>query len=92
MHFSARLLLAMVITVGTTGTAFADDDIEGVIEWIDPTAGTLSVMGITFQTTPGTEYDDGLHRFEDLQPGQHVEVEFDYRDGIHVAKEIELDD
>lgn len=33
-----------------------------------------------------------LESFADLQVGQKVEVDFDYRDGRHVAKEIERED
>ncbi len=52
----------------------------------------IRVQGITFHTLASTDYDDGLDRFEDLQVGQKVEVDFEYRDGRHIATEIELDD
>ncbi|PMR72522.1 hypothetical protein C1H69_21275 [Billgrantia endophytica] len=68
------------------------DDIEGVIEAVDAENRTLTVQGITFEVTDSTDYDDGLSRFEDLQEGQRVEVDFDYRDGRHIATEIELED
>jgi hypothetical protein len=68
------------------------DDIKGAIESVDVAARTLTVQGITFHTAAATEYDDGLRRFEDLRVGDRVEVDFDYRDGRHVATEIELDD
>lgn len=68
------------------------NDIEGVIEAIDADARTLTVQGITFETTAGTDYDDGLNQFEDLRVGQKVEVDFNYVDGRHIATEIELED
>lgn len=87
------LTKAVVIAVmlGGAGTAWADD-VEGVIERVDASARTLTVQGISFHTTAATDYDDGLNRFEDLREGQRVEVDFDYREGRHVATEIELED
>lgn len=54
------LTAAGLLTLGVASTAAADD-VEGVIEWVDPAAGTLSVLGITFHTTPSTDYVDGRH-------------------------------
>ncbi|TVP89623.1 MAG: DUF1344 domain-containing protein [Pseudomonadaceae bacterium] len=68
------------------------NDIEGVIESVDADARTLTVQGITFETTDRTDYDDGLKLFDDLRVGQKVEVDFDYVDGRHIATEIELED
>lgn len=68
------------------------DDIEGRVERVDAEARTLTVQGITFHTTERTDYDDGLRSFDDLKEGQRVEVDFKYKDGKHVATEIELDD
>ncbi len=68
------------------------DDIEGVIESIDAQNQTLTVQGITFHTNENTDYDDGLNSFADLSQGQKVEIDFEYRDGRHLATEIELDD
>lgn len=68
------------------------DDVDGEIEAIDAATQSFTVQGITFQTTDKTDYDDGLKNFKDLQVGQRVEVDFDYRDGKHYAREIELDD
>lgn len=73
------------------GTAIADD-LEGQIEAVDPGQRSFVVQGITFHVTDATDYDDGLRRFEDLRPGQKVEVDFVYRDGKHYATEIELED
>lgn len=39
-----------------------------------------------------TDYNDGYSRFEDLRAGDRVELEFEYRDGRHIATEIELED
>ncbi|MDX5363075.1 MAG: DUF5666 domain-containing protein [Pseudazoarcus pumilus] len=82
---------AACVLASAAATAWADD-IEGSIEAVDAANRSLTVQGITFLTTPGADYDDGLRRFEDLRVGQRVEVDFDYRDGRHIATEIELDD
>lgn len=74
-----------------SGVALADD-IEGKIESIDKGERSFVVQGITFYVDDSTDYDDGLKGFDDLQVGQRVEVDFDYRDGRHLAREIELDD
>lgn len=79
------------VLASSAASAWADD-IEGTIESVDAAASTLTVQGITFHTTATTDYDDGLKRFEDLRVGQRVEVDFDYRDGRHIATEIELED
>lgn len=68
------------------------NDLEGVVEAVNPTAGTLTVQGIVFHVTPTTDFDRPLRRLADLTPGQRVEVDFVYRDGKHIATEIELDD
>lgn len=68
------------------------DDLEGRIASIDSGEQSFVVQGIRFFVTPSTDYDDGLKGFADLQVGQKVEVDFDYRDGRHVAKEIEPED
>lgn len=88
-HFS--IAMAAVVMLAPTAPVQAND-VEGVIERIDTAARTVTVQGITFETTAQTDYDDGLHRFEDLREGQRVEVDFDYRDGRHIAEEIELED
>jgi len=74
------------------GSALADNDIEGTIDAIQASAQTFVVKGITFHTTPTTDYDDDLKSFADLRVGQKVEVDFVIQDGKHYAKEIELDD
>lgn len=83
--------IAVLGLVTGAGAAHADD-VEGLIERIDAATQTLVVQGITFHTTERTDYDDGLKRFADLKVGQRVEVDFDYRDGRHIATEIELDE
>lgn len=85
------LLLGVAAAFMLTGPALAND-IEGRIESIDPVTQSFVVQGITFYTTPATDFDDGLKRFEDLQVGLKVEVDFVYRDGKHYATEIEKDD
>ena len=86
-----RHSIAALVLAATAGLAQADD-IEGRIERLDAANRTLTGQGITFHTTEATDYDDGLQRFEDLRVGQKVEVDFVYRDGRHIATEIELDD
>jgi hypothetical protein len=68
------------------------NDLEGQIESINQTERSFIVQGIRFFTTQSTDYDDGLKRFSDLEVGQQVEVDFEYRDQKHYATEIELDD
>ncbi len=68
------------------------DDLEGRIESVDTANRTFTVQGIQFHVDDRTDYDDGLRSFSDLKVGQKVEVDFDWRDGRHVATEIELDD
>lgn len=84
-------ITVFLLAVAAASAAQADD-IEGRIEHIDHAARTLTVNGITFVATRATDYDDDLNRFEDLRVGQKVEVDFVYRDGMHIATEIELDD
>lgn len=91
MRIRSGLLAAVASLVLVSGHALAND-IEGQIESIDAEGQSFVVQGITFHATPTTDYDDGLKRFEDLQVGQKVEVDFVYRDGRHYATEIELDD
>lgn len=80
--------LAVLLALPMAASA---DDLEGRVETVDSEAKTFTVQGITFQTSPDTDYDDGLKRFEDLQQDQSVEVDFRYRDGQHHATEVELE-
>lgn len=77
---------------GTLSSLAFANDIEGTITQIDVDRRTLTVQGITFHTTASTDYDDGLERFEDLRVDQKVEVDFEYREGRHIATEIDLED
>ena len=72
--------------------AWADDDLEGTIELVNPSNKSFVLEGITFYVTEKTDYDDGLKSFSDLRKGQKVEVDYKNRNGKHFAKEIELDD
>lgn len=92
MKKSIRLQLVAAVAAGLLAVAAHADDIEGTIEAVDAQARTLTVQGITFITNDRTDYDDGLRGFEDLKVGQRVEVDFKYRDGQHIATEIELED
>jgi hypothetical protein len=91
MHKTFRNLIVAAAFAALAGAAHAND-IEGVIEHIDAANRSVTVQGITFYTTDATDYDDGLDRFEDLRVGQRVEIDFEYRDGRHIATEIELED
>lgn len=86
-----KVLLAGLLFVLWAGPAAAND-LEGTIESIERDASSFTVQGITFFATDATDYDDGLKGFDALQQGQRVEVDFDYRDGRHLATEIELED
>lgn len=90
---SVRTLAAVFgATVVMAATPALANDLEGVIESVDASNNSFVVQGIRFHTNDRTDYDDGLRRFEDLKEGQRVEVDFDYRDGRHIATEIELDE
>ncbi|AXY44049.1 DUF5666 domain-containing protein [Halomonas sp. JS92-SW72] len=89
MKLRTRLATIALSTFAVTAHA---NEVEGHIEAVDPTNRTLMVQGITFEVSDRTDYDDGLRRFEDLEVGQRVEVDFEYRDGRHIATEIELED
>ncbi|MDX5444838.1 MAG: DUF5666 domain-containing protein [Zoogloeaceae bacterium] len=91
MKNSLMQAAAAAIIATTAATAWADD-VEGKIEGLDTEARSLTIQGITFFTTPTTDYEDGLKSFDDLRVGQRVEVDYTYHDGRHVATEIELDD
>lgn len=65
------------------------NDVEGEVEKLDREEKSLEVQGITFYTNDSTRYDDELKSFDDLEEGQMVEVDFEYRDGRHYATEIE---
>lgn len=83
------LITGMLLTGANVSLA---NDIEGVIESVDPVTQSIVVQGITFYAKADTDYDDGLRSFADLAPGQKVEVDFYYHDGKHFIEEIELDD
>ncbi|WP_439134086.1 DUF5666 domain-containing protein [Pseudomaricurvus sp.] len=83
-------LAALALSLGSGG-AFAND-VEGTIESLDPAGKTLVVQGITFHVNETTDFDDGLKGFESLSVGQKIEVDFNYMEGKHYAREIELDD
>jgi hypothetical protein len=84
-----KIFVCLVFALGAT-TAFAED-LEGVVEATLPDTQSFVLHGITFYTTKDTDYDDGLKSYDDLKPGQTVEVDFIYRDGKHYATEVELE-
>lgn len=83
------LIFASLITLSASAVA---DDLEGNIEAINQGSQSFVVQGIEFFVTESTDYDGGLRSFSDLQVGQRVEVDFQYREEKHYATEIELDD
>lgn len=84
------LLLASGLLL--SGAAWADNDIEGVIDSLNASNQSVVVQGIRIFTTPSTDYDDGLRGFQDLKVGQRVEIDYVMRDGQRYAQEVELDD
>lgn len=91
MAVKIRHLVTAVALSGFALSAQADD-VEGVIESINVDSQTFSVQGIEFEVDDRTDYDDGLRSFEGLQEGMRVEVDYDYQDGRHIVREIEVDD
>lgn len=86
MHWTA--IAALGFLCGSTAWA---DDVDGRITSIDADAQTFVVEGVTFHVTDRTKYEDGLNDFSGLQQDQRVEVDYEIRDGIHYATEIEPD-
>lgn len=84
--------LTLGLALVSSNAVAGDNEIEGYVESVDPGSQSVMVEGIVFYTDRRTDYDDGLRSFYDLRPGQKVEVEFIYRDGFHIATEIELED
>jgi hypothetical protein len=87
---TTAVLAAVALGFGAPPTLA--DDLEGTIESIDRDRSSFTVQGIEFHVTDATDFDDGLKGFDGLQTGQRVEVDFQYRDGRHIATEIERDD
>lgn len=88
-HLIKALFAASALAL--VSTAALAEDIEGLIESINPSSQSFVVQGIVFFVTPSTDYDDGLEGFGSLAVGQEVEVDFDYRDGRHYVIEVELE-
>lgn len=84
---AAGLALVLAAAAGSVQA----NDLEGVITAVNADQASFVVQGITFHTSPTTDYDDGLKHFADLRVGQTVEVDFEYRDNRHWATEIELE-
>ncbi|MFZ7126704.1 MAG: DUF5666 domain-containing protein [Desulfobacterales bacterium] len=68
------------------------DDLEGRVDSVNSSNRSFTLQGIEFFVTPSTDYDDGLESFDDLNAGQKIEVDFEYRNGKHIAVEIERED
>lgn len=89
MKIGFKALLVGFSLVLFSSLAIAND-IEGKIESVSKDKQSFVVQGIEFFVNDSTDYDDGLNEFSDLEKGQTVEVDFEYRDEKHVAEEIEL--
>ena len=81
--FAAALLAA--------ASAAQANDLTGEIESVNATEQSFVIQGINMNTDDRTDYDDGLRSFDDLKAGDRIEVDFAYRNGRHVAEEIERD-
>ncbi len=92
MRIKAALLSILGSGMVLSAAPVLANDLEGQIDSIDRSSQSFVVQGIRFYVDERTDYDDGLRQFADLQVGQRVEVDFDWRDGRHIAEEIELDD
>lgn len=62
MKFKIKISLIVLLFMFLAGSAMADD-LEGFIESVDQSSQSFVVQGITFYTTPLTDYDDGLSSF-----------------------------
>lgn len=82
-------LLSLFFAVALASPLAFANDVEGEIESLDQEEKTVKVQGITFHVNDDTRYDDGVKSFDDLEEGQTVEVDFEYREGRHYATEIE---
>ncbi len=91
MKVDFKVLLAGSLLAVCSSPALAND-LEGQVESVNQNERSFVVQGIRFFVTEATDYDDGLREFADLKDGQTVEVDFEYRDGRHVATEIELEE
>lgn len=87
----SRLLSLFFIAALASPFALAND-VEGKVDKLDREAKTVEVQGITFYVDDSTRFDDNLESIDDLEEGQMVEVDFEYRDGKHYAKEIEKEE
>lgn len=96
----SELRIGMVVAVhgtfdanGTTGTASQidfNDDLEGPIQSLGPTAQSLVVMGWTVKVNTGTHYE-GVTGLSDLHEGYVIEVSgLPQADGTILATYIEL--
>lgn len=82
-------LLSLFFAAALVSPLAVANDVEGEIESLDREEKTFEVQGITFHASEDTRFDDDLKSFDDLEEGQTVEVDFEYRDGRHYATEIE---
>lgn len=88
MTTHSKLLSLFIASALVSPFAFAND-VEGEVEKLDREEKTVKVEGITFHVNEDTRFDDDLNSLDDLEEGQTVEVDFEYREGKHYAKEIE---
>lgn len=85
-----RIACAMGFALALFSAGASANEVEGKIQSVNDGNQTFVVQGITFAVDGDTEYDDGAQNFGDLQSGQTVEVEFEYRNERHLAEEVEV--
>lgn len=92
--------------LGADGTVLArevefkpedDTEIEAVVEAVDATAGTFTLLGLRVATTTGTRWedkrdDDAFFNLARLRVGDFVEVDAYTADGVLTAAQVERDD
>ncbi|HEY8540059.1 MAG TPA: DUF5666 domain-containing protein [Steroidobacteraceae bacterium] len=89
-----KRILALLLGSTLAFAALANDrhrEIEGTVESVDVSQGTLVVAGVTIHTDDRTDFDD-YRSLADVKVGDRVEVDFIAREGRNIAIEIDRDD
>lgn len=84
-----KTLLAVPVLALFSGAVFAGSGVEGSVESVDQEDQSFVVEGIQMKADETTEYENGLESFQDIEEGQDLDVEFEYRDGEHFATGVE---
>lgn len=87
-----KALFAIPVSALFAGAAFAGNEVEGAVESVDQEEQSFVVEGIQMKSDDATEYENGYDSFEDLEEGEDVDVEFEYRDGEHFATGVDKKD